>query len=276
MDRALRRYMARAPDRSALAGVFITGTDTGVGKTLVAAALARCLKQRGFTVGVMKPIETGWDAAGAGMSDAARLAAAAGLTEPVEAVSPYRFPDPLAPLAAARRAGEVIRLDRIVAAYRALARRHAMMLVEGAGGVRVPISTRADIRDLIERLGLPAVVVGRTAIGGVNHMLLTIEALARRRIPVAAIVLNQTGPEEPETMDGMQRSSTVALLRERSGVSVIGPLPFEPRLIRSWEEGLAAVAESLPISALADLVSAGRRRTPASRPSRRPPAQWRK
>lgn len=258
------------------AGVFITGTDTGVGKTLVTAALARCLKQRGLSVGVMKPIETGYGEVGAAGSDAARLSAAAGMTDPMETVSPYRFPDPLAPLDAARRAGIAIRFSKIVAAYRALAARHAVMLVEGAGGVRVPISARTEMRDLIERLSLPAVVVGRTAIGSVNHVLLTIEALVRRRIPVVAIVLNQTRSAEPETVDGMQQSSTVALLREQSRVQVLGPLPYEPLLHRSWEQGLAAVAGGEPISALADLVIAGVRRMPVPLPSHQRPARSRK
>lgn len=276
MNKTIYGQLARLPNRHVQAGVFVTGTDTGVGKTLVTTALAFCLRQRGLSVGVMKPIETGYGEEGAAGSDAARLAAAAGMTDPVEAVSPYRFPDPLAPLDAARRAGAAIRLDRIVAAYRALAARHAAMLVEGAGGVRAPISGRAEMRDLIERLGLPAVVVGRTVLGGVNHVLLTIEALARRRIPVAAIVLNQTRHVEPETVDGMQQSSTVALLRERSGAPVVGPLPYEPLLHRSWEQGMAAVAGSAPINALADLVTASVRRTPASWLSRRRPARSRR
>ena len=150
-------------------GCFITGTDTGVGKTLVTAALAACLAQRGLSVGVMKPVETGYGGEGASGSDAARLYAAAGMTDPVEAMSPYRFPDPLAPLDAARRTGTIIRVDRILAAFRVLAARHSLMLVEGAGGVRVPLSDKADMRDLIERLGLPVVVVGRTAIGKIGR-----------------------------------------------------------------------------------------------------------
>jgi dethiobiotin synthetase len=127
-------------------GVFITGTDTGVGKTLVTTALVLCLKQRGLSVGVMKPIETGCGSGGAAGSDAARLHAAAGMTDPVEVVSPYRFPDPLAPLDAARRAGTTIQERKILAAFRTLAARHMLMLVEGAGGVLVPISKRADMR----------------------------------------------------------------------------------------------------------------------------------
>ena len=257
-------------------GVFITGTDTGVGKTLVTTALAVCLTQRGLSVGAMKPVETGYGDEGAAGSDAARLYAAAGMTDPVEAMSPYRFPDPLAPIDAARRAGTTIRLQKIVAAFRTLAARHELMLIEGAGGVLVPISKQADMRDLIERIGLPVLVVGRAAIGGINHVLLTVEALARRRIAIAGIILNRTKDAASATVDGMQESSTVALLRERSGAPVIGPLPYEPLLGQSWERGLAAVAGSEAINELADLVTGTVTRTRASQPSRPAPAQSRK
>lgn len=259
-----------------VSGCFITGTDTGVGKTLVTAALALCLKQRGVAVGVMKPVETGYGGASADGSDAARLYAAVGMTDPVESMSPYRFPDPLAPLDAARRAGTVIRVDRIVAVFRALAARHAVMLVEGAGGVRVPISEKTDMRDLIKQLGLPVVVVGRTAIGSINHVLLTIEALAWHRIAIAGIILNRGRDAVSTTVDGMQESSTLALLRERSGVPVVGPLPCEPLLRQSWEQGLAAVAGSATINELADCVMGTARRARASPPSRRPRARSRK
>ncbi len=227
-------------------------------------------------MGVMKPIETGYGIEGAAESDAARLCAAAGMTEPVEAISLYRFPDPLAPLDAARRAGAVIRVSTIVAAFHALAARHSLMLIEGAGGVRVPISEKADMRDLIEQLGLPVIVVGRTAIGGINHVLLTVEALARRRIAIAAIVLNQMQNRLPTIVDGMQQSSTLALLKERSGVPVVGPLPYEPLLQHSWAQGCAAMAGSTAINELADYVmrAAKQNRVPPS--SRQPRVRSRK
>ncbi len=241
-------------------GVFITGTDTGVGKTLVTAALASCLTQRGLSVGVMKPIETGCRTDGASGSDAARLYAAAGITEPVEAISPYRFADPLAPLDAARRAGRTIELRRIVRAYRALAARYAFLLVEGAGGVMVPITPTADTRDVIVQLGLPAVVVVRAVLGAVNHTLLTLDALRHRKIPVLGVFLNRFGsPPQPD--DTLQETSTIGLLKERCGVPVIGPLPHRSEIAGSWEQGLAEIAESPAIRELADLVSGTTRRT---------------
>ncbi|MSQ77124.1 MAG: dethiobiotin synthase [Nitrospiraceae bacterium] len=268
--------MKKSSMKQSFRGCFITGTDTGVGKTLVVAALALCLKQRGVAVGVMKPIETGYGVEGAAESDAARLCAAAGMTEPVEAISPYRFPDPLAPLDAARRAGTVIRMNTIVTAFHALAARHSLMLIEGAGGVRVPISDKADMRDLIEQFGLPVIVVGRTAIGSVNHVLLTMEALARRRIVVTAIVLNQTASTPPTSVDGMQQASTLALLRERSGVPVVGPLSYEPLLQQAWAQGCATMAGSAAINELADCVMGTARQSRVSPPSRQPRVRSRK
>jgi dethiobiotin synthetase len=275
MKRPLRRIV-ESPHRSRRAGCFITGTDTGVGKTLVAAALAVCFKQRGQDVGVMKPIETGHGDKDAAESDAARLCTAAGMTEPVETISPYRFSDPLAPLDAARRAGTVIHMGTIVAAFHALAARHSLMLIEGAGGVRVPISEKADMRDLIEQLGLPVIVVGRAAIGGINHVLLTVEALARRQIAIAAIVLNQTKSGPTTIVEGMQQSSTLALLRERSGVPVVGPLLYEPLLQQSWARGCAMMAGSAAINGLADCVMGTAKQTRVSPSSRRPRARSRK
>ncbi len=255
-------------------GVFITGTDTGVGKTLVTAALALCLTRRGLSVGVMKPIETGCRTSGASGSDAARLYAAAGVTEPVETISPYRFADPLAPLDAARRAGRTIELRRIVRAYRALAARHAFLLVEGAGGVMVPVTPTGDTRDVIVRLGLPAVVVVRAALGAVNQTLLTLGALRHRKIPVLGVFLNRSGA--PAGPDGaLQETSTIGLLKERCGLPVIGPLPHRPEIAGCWEQGLAEMAESPAIRELADLVSGTTRRTSGRSRSRPQPARWR-
>jgi len=150
------------------------------------------------------------------------------------------------------------------------------MLVEGAGGVMVPISEKTDMRDLIRQLGLPVVVVCRTAIGSINHVLLTLEALARYRIAIAGIILNRAKDTASTTVDGMQEASTLALLRERSGVPVVGPLPYEPLLQQSWEEGLAAMAGRAMINELADCVMGTARQTRASSPSRRPRARLRK
>ncbi len=234
-------------------GYFITGTDTGVGKTVVTASLARCLSQRGLSVGVMKPVETGHPNGHAAASDAERLRAAAGTPDPIEVVSPYRFPQPLAPLAAARLAGVAIDPDHLLGRFEQLARRHSTVLVEGIGGVLVPLSADCSARDLIVRFNLPCLVVGRASLGGVNHALLTAEALRHYRVPMVGIVLNW--PAE-SARDAVQGESTLELVRELGGTRVFGPLPHCPQLGQAWDTGIARLARDPTIIELADLLTA--------------------
>ncbi len=227
-----------------------------MGKTVVTAALALKLCRQGVRVGVMKPIETGLNADHSAHSDAMRLRASACVSDPLDAVSPYRLPLPLAPMDAARHASETLDVDRILAAFGDLASRHSFMLVEGAGGVLVPIARGVSFRDLIVRLGLPTIIVGRLTLGGINHGLLTIEALQQYGIVVRGIVLNQISQAQNSSVPQMQRESCLQLLRELSGVPVIGPLPHEPLLNENWEQGVERVAESQALSELADLINA--------------------
>jgi dethiobiotin synthetase len=233
-------------------GVFVTGTDTGVGKTLVTAALATALRQQGLSIGVMKPVETGVAADGQG-SDAARLQLAAGTTDAAYLVAPYSLSAPLAPLAAAQATGLEIDARRIEQAYRTLSGRHGYMLVEGIGGVRVPIGEKFDVLDLIQQLDLPVVVVGRSALGGVNHALLTLEALERRATRVIALVLNPTGPGE--TVGHAQTDSTVALLQQAASCCVLGPLPYVPPA-HGWTRQVSVMAQDCQIIRLANLLTA--------------------
>ncbi len=244
-------------------GCFITGTDTGVGKTVVAAALALCLKRRGIQVAVMKPVETGVGNHDGRPSDGDRLRSVVGVDDPIELISPYRFSPPLAPLDAARLGGITIDVKRIVDAYRQLAARQALLIVEGVGGVMVPLTPRLLVRDLIAQLSLPAVVVGRATIGGVNHALLTVEGLRQRGITIVGIALNLAEPPHGSSEGPRQEDSTVGLVREFSGVPVIGPIRHEASLPESWEEGLETIAGDPAISALADRVLGGVPEMPA-------------
>ena len=234
-------------------GLFVTGTDTGVGKTFVSAALVRRLVQLGCPVGVMKPVETGVGAGLADHSDAARLIAAASVNDSLDLVSPYRFSSPLAPFSAAMAQGQVIELGDIVRRYDELTARYACVVVEGAGGLLVPMGSDWDMGDLISRLGLPVVLVGRAGLGGINHALLTLESLERRRITVMALMLNETAPSTT-LVQQQQCASTIALLRDRVAVPLLGPVPYEPRLDCRWNETVEQLAASRPISELAELV----------------------
>ncbi len=227
-----------------------------MGKTVVTAALSLRLCRQGVRVGVMKPIETGLNTDHSAHSDAMRLRASACVSDPLDAVSPYRLPLPLAPMDAARHASETLDVDRILAAFGDLASRHSFMLVEGAGGILVPIARGVSFRDLIVRLGLPTIIVGRLTLGGINHGLLTIEALQQYGIVVRGIVLNHISQAQNSSVPQMQRVSCLQLLRVLSGVPVIGPLPHEPLLNETWEQGVERVAESQALSELADLIKA--------------------
>lgn len=240
-------------------GVFITGTDTGVGKTLVAAALALHLKKRGLSVGVMKPIETGVSSAHNARSDAARLQSIIDSEEPLGAICPYAFELPVAPLTAAQAAGQTINPETIRKVYRLLSSRYECMVVEGVGGVQVPITTKSTVTDLIKQLRLPVIVVGRSGLGGINHALLTIDALHRQRIPIVALVLNRTESIR-SAIARVQERSTVEILRKQAGVPVIGPLPYEPGLPGRFRPAVLHLVRSAGIKKLGQLVMrAGRR-----------------
>lgn len=234
-------------------GVFVAGTDTAVGKTLVTAALALHLKKHGLNVGVMKPIETGVSQSRMVQSDAARLKAIIESEDTLGAICPFQFQLPLAPLAAAQADRRAINPGAIIQVYRLLTQHHEYMVVEGIGGVHVPITPDADVMNLIVRLKLPVVVVGRSGLGGINHALLTIEALRRRKIPIAALVLNATCPARSKVAR-LQERTTVESLRKQAGVPVIGPLPYQPELTRRFRQSVARLARTAAVKKLASVV----------------------
>lgn len=234
-------------------GLFITGTDTGVGKTMVGAALALYLKKRGLTVGVMKPIETGVSAGNDARSDAARLRAIIESEETLGAIRPYSFELPVAPLAAAQAEGRTIDPNTIKKVYRLLSSRYDCMVVEGVGGVQVPITHSDNVLSLIKRLRLPVVVVGRSGLGGINHALLTVETLRRQKLRMIALVLNRTHPVR-SALARVQERSTIEILRKQSGVPVIGPLPYEPGLPSRFRPAVIHLARSAALKNLAKLV----------------------
>ncbi len=241
-------------------GCFVTGTDTDVGKTLVTATVALTLKKGGCNVGVMKPIETGVSPSRVAQSDAARLRAIVESEDTLGAICPYQFTWPVAPLAAAQAERRAINPDVIRKVYRLLSSRYDCTIVEGIGGVSVPITPSTDVMDMIVRLKLPAVVVGRAGLGGVNHALLTIEALRRRGIAIVALVLNQTQPGRSK-IARIQERTTVEIIRKQAGVPVLGPLPYQSGLSRHFRQSVARLARSAAFKRLAKLMLASGRRS---------------
>ncbi|TKB91055.1 MAG: dethiobiotin synthase [Nitrospira sp.] len=241
-------------------GVFVTATDTGVGKTLVASALVKCLTQCGIDVGVMKPIETGVSQSTKARSDGARLRKAAGTDDPHVEVSPYVFRLPAAPFSAAQAEGKTVQMATILRTFRTLRQKHTFMVVEGVGGIYVPITETLNVSDLIYKMKLSVIVVGRSGVGGINHALLTLHALRDQNIPVVALVLNQQQPVRTKIARA-QEESTVNLLRQLAGVPVVGPLLYTPTINRSGDVGLIDFAKTEPMTELVNLVLASGRGT---------------
>jgi dethiobiotin synthetase len=225
-------------------GFFVTGTDTGVGKTLVAAGLARLARRKGIRVIPFKPVETGCDPVAA---DARLLWSAAGQPVPETDVCLHRFALPAAPAQAAAAEGMAIDLDQVVAAARALAARGDLLIVEGAGGLLVPYGDHWNAADLMERLALPLVLVARTALGTINHTALTFRETSRRGLRIKALVLNRTTPDEaPHEQDG-QRYIAAA-----TGLAPLGPIPWAPGT--NDPDRLADLVQSALGSAVDDLL----------------------
>ncbi len=166
------------------------GTDTGVGKTLVAASLVWALRRRGLDVGVMKPVESG--VAGGAHADAELLRRVAGSSDPLTDISPYRFGPPLAPLVAARRQRTRISLATIVRRFHQLARRHDLVVVEGVGGLMVPLTETKTTLDLAQALSLPLLLVIGNRLGAINHALLTVQVAKSHGLQFLGGVINQT------------------------------------------------------------------------------------
>lgn len=201
--------------------VFVTATDTGVGKTETSRALLSLLADEGLRPAPFKAYESGCEDLSA-PADATALKAAARSDDPLELICPHRFALPLAPGIAARRLGSEPDFKRTLAAYRSFKGR--TLVAEGAGGLFVPLDSKRDVIDLIGRLKLPVILVARAGLGTLNHTALSLEALAARKLPVLAVVVSQGAPsDDPSTLDNAR------LIAERHGVRVIGPIAFERR-----------------------------------------------
>jgi dethiobiotin synthetase len=188
-------------------GYFVTGTDTGVGKTVVTAGLAAALRAAAIDVAVLKPVQSG-ALADDPEGDAALLGA--------DCV--YAFRTAVAPLVAAREEERTVELEPILERARRLAEEHELLLVEGAGGLLVPLSDQLDVAGLAVALGLPLIVVARAGLGTVNHTLLTLEAARARRLPVAGVVLN--GPSDESSHDNG------AMIERYGGARVLARVPW--------------------------------------------------
>ena len=201
--------------------VFVTGTDTGVGKTHVSAALLRAARASGLRACGYKPVASGCERDAGGQlrnEDALALLAASGADEAYEAVNPYAFETPLAPHIAAREAGVEVELRVLDAAADRLAARHDWLLVEGAGGWRVPLNDAADFADWVGARGWPVLLVVGMRLGCVSHALLTAESIRARGLRLAGWVANELPPQQ-DRLDENIRS-----IAGRIGAPLLGRL----------------------------------------------------
>jgi len=192
-------------------GFFVTGTDTGVGKTLVACCLLRAFAARGLKVVGMKPVASGAVPRGNELvhDDVERLVAAGNLAAPRSHINPYCFAPAIAPHLAAAEAGMRIDLDHIGQCFNALAGRADLVIVEGVGGFRVPLGPGADTAQLAARLALPVVLVVGVRLGCLNHALLTAEAIAGRGLALAGWVANHVDPRMSAADENVQALETL-------------------------------------------------------------------
>ncbi|PFV85825.1 dethiobiotin synthase [Bacillus sp. AFS059628] len=230
-----------------MSGFFITATDTEVGKTIVAGALAGVFRELGYNIGVYKPLQSGHVASNP-EGDAARLKALAGVPTKEDEICPYSIEEPLAPRLAMKRAGRVVHVKDIIHHYNERLKEFNSLLVEGAGGLAVPYTEDALVIDFAKELQLPLIVVARPTLGTVNHTVLTIAYAKAHGLTVAGVILS--GCKECE-MERVQENKE--MIEELSGVPVLGLLPFfEGEFTK--EEVLESAKEYIMISKLEELI----------------------
>jgi dethiobiotin synthetase len=184
-------------------GLLVTGTDTGIGKTVIAGAVASWFRSQRLRIGVLKPMASGCVHRREGWvsEDAEFLAHCADSSHPLDVIAPIRFAEPLAPAIAAERLKETIDWTPVQRSLAAIARDSDVIVVEGVGGIMVPMDAKHTMLDVAQWLKIPAVVVARPNLGTINHTILTVEALRRAEVSVAGVVINRYPAENPGTAE---------------------------------------------------------------------------
>lgn len=205
-------------------GIFITGTDTGVGKTFISCGLIKAMRSMGMHVCPMKPVETGCTMKNGELipGDTEKLMKASDISGPVDIINPFRFKKPLAPSVAAALEGKRIDRRTILRTYKKLSETYETVIVEGAGGIMVPIHKQYYVLDLIHDLDLPVIIVSRPGLGTINHSLLTVEAARSRGVKILGIIFNNAS----NTRRDLSFKTNPEVIHTSGKIPVIGTVPF--------------------------------------------------
>ena len=234
-----------------IGGLFITGTDTGVGKTLVAGAIASHFRRQGRRVGVLKPCATGCVRRREGLvsEDAEFLAFCADARRPLDIICPQRYAEPLAPSVAARRAGQPLDWESIQRSLDMIGSASDVIVVEGVGGIMVPMDDCHTVLDVARWLNLRPVVVARPALGTINHTLLTVNALRDAGLSVAGVVINRYPAESADVAEETNPREIERCAR----VPVLCIVPDEPTIAGHLPAGVLAAIDQVDWSTLAGI-----------------------
>jgi dethiobiotin synthetase len=200
-------------------GFFVTGTDTNVGKTIISSGLAAVLKEKMIDVGVFKPLLSGISREDPA-SDTSLLKQLSKTSLSYEEITPFAFKEPLAPYVAGKLEGKNVTIEEVLSHWEKIRRKHEFFIVEGAGGISVPLGKRFLVSDLIKAMQLPLVIVARPNLGTVNHLFLTVQYAKSLGLPIAGVVINGIS-DHPD----LAEKTNPQLIEELCGVPILGITP---------------------------------------------------
>lgn len=200
-------------------GIFVTGTDTDVGKTIISSGLAAVLNEKKIDVGVFKPLLSGISREDPA-SDTSLLKKLSKTTLSYEEITPFAFKEPLAPYVAGKLEGKNVTIEEVLNHWEKIRRKHEFFIVEGAGGISVPLGKQFLVSDLIKAMQLPLVIVARPNLGTVNHVFLTVQYAKSLGLPVAGVVINGIS-DHPD----LAEKTNPELIEELCGVPILGITP---------------------------------------------------
>ncbi|MDP6857500.1 MAG: dethiobiotin synthase [Candidatus Nitrosopelagicus sp.] len=204
-----------------MTSLFITGTDTDVGKTCITASIVSYLSKMNVNVGVMKPFTSGYKATSDSISDDVKiLIKYSGVNDPIDLVNQYFFEIPTSPYDACKQLNLEIDISRVIDSYKQLSSIHDVVIVEGIGGIMTPISKNYFVSDLISDLQMNAIIVTGSKIGTVNHLMLTYQHLKEKNLPLNGFIINQNVP------DGYESSNLKQQITDLTGQTVYGTIPY--------------------------------------------------